>query len=144
MLFQRAYWQNVTTDVDVFPIIHDIKLAIRESQAQEGLVTIYVPDGCGAIVLAPDGLDKDREFKRWLRDWATEKKVKEEQPKRLYLSHLFGATQTVPLEKGEIKIGVHATFFMVDFTDIETRREFRVSIFSERPPPKQQGQRRAR
>lgn len=143
MLFEKSIWLNMTTDIEVLPIIHDVKLAIRESQVQEGLMTVYVPDGKGAIVLAPEGLEKDRALLRWLRDWSTEKpKVKEEQPTRFYLSHLFGASQTLPLAKGEIKIDLHATLYFVDFTEVQTRREFRIGIFSESPKKEPQVQRR--
>jgi thiamine phosphate synthase YjbQ (UPF0047 family) len=137
MLFQKSYWQNVTNEIDVIRIIHDVKLAIRESKVQEGMLTVYVPDGMSAVILAPDGLDKEREFMRWLKDWSEPKpKVREEQPNRLYLSYLFGASCTIPIEKGEMIINVHSTIYLVDFTDSETRREFRISIFSETPPKK--------
>ncbi len=143
MLFEKAVWLNVKTDIDVLPIIHDVKLAIRESGVTEGLLTIYVPDGRGAIMIAPEGIEKDREFLRWLRDWSTEKpKAKEETPKRLYLSHLFGATQTVPLVNSEIRINLNSSIYMVDFTEVETRREFRVALFSEAPKEQPQIQRR--
>lgn len=141
MIFEKAIWLGVKTDIDVLPIIHDVKLAIRESGVTDGLLNIYVPDGRGTVMIAPDGIEKDREFLRWLREWSTEKpKAKEETPKRLYLSHLFGATQTVPLVNGEIRINLNSGIYMVDFTEVETRREFRVALFSEAPKDSDKGQ----
>ena len=143
MLFQKSYWLNVTAGIDVIPLIHDVKLAVRESGVKEGLLTVYVPDGRGAIVLAPEGLDKDREFLRWLKDWVEPKpKVKEEQPKQQYLGYLFGATQTLPLAKGGMTIDLRSGLFLLDCTDSDKRRECCIAIFSESPKKDPKGQSR--
>jgi len=136
MLFTKSYWLEVTSDIDLVPLKHDIRLALRESEAEEGLINVFVPDGLGAIVLAPEGLEKERVFLRWLTDWM---QYKGEPPTREFLSYLFGATVTIPLEKGAMAISHQSSIFMVDFTSEAKRREWRVAIFSETPPKKQRG-----
>jgi len=136
MLFTKSYWLEVTCDIDVVPLKHDIRLALRESEAEEGLINVFVPDGLGAIVLAPERLEKERVFLRWLTDWM---QYKGEPPTREFLAYLFGATVTIPLEKGAMAISHQSSIFMVDFTSEAKRREWRVAIFSETPPKKQRG-----
>ncbi len=139
MLFQKSYWVNVTEGVDVMPLIHDVKLAVRDSQVEEGLVTINVPDARGAIIIAPEGLEDDRAFGRWIKDWTVERKGQGEPAQLAYIGYLLGASLTLPLERKEMTIDQRSGLYMIDFTDKAARREYYVSIFSERPAPPQQG-----
>ena len=140
MLFQKSYWVNVTADVDVLPLIHDVKLAIRESGVEQGLLTVHVPDGCGAMVLAPEGLEEDRAFRRWIKDWTVERKGQGEPASLAYIASVLGPSLTVPLEGKEMTIDVRAGIYLVDLTDQETRRQYYVSIMSESPPQQQGAQ----
>jgi len=141
MLFQKSYWVNVTDDVDVLPLIHDVKLAIRESGVEQGLLTIHIPDGSGAVLLAPEGLEDDRAFRRWIKDWTVERKGQGEPPSLAYIASALGPTITLPLDRREMVIDVRAGIFMVDLTNKATRRQYYVSIFSETPQQPQAGAR---
>lgn len=138
MAFQKSYYVNGTVSVDVVNLIHDIRLGIRESGIQDGFLIVFVPDGRGAVIIAPEGLEKDRELLRWLKEWQQQKV---EPPKRQYLSHLFGATVTLPVIKGELSKDLNATIYLLDFTEEEKRREWRMAIFPE-PPKKKEGRAR--
>lgn len=116
---------NATAEIDILLIIHDVRLALRESQISEGLVTIFVPDGRGSILLAPEGFEKDRDFRRWLAAWM---QLKGEPPRQHYFSYLFGSSMTLPIEKGALLIDPNATLYLIDFTNEEKRRNFRVTI----------------
>ena len=134
MAFQKSYWLNVTEAIDVVNLKPDLRLAIRESQVQDGFLIVTVPDGLGALLVAPVGLEKDRELLRWLKEWQLQKV---EPPKRAYLSYLFGASLALPLTKGEMSIDLNASVYLLDFTEVEKRRGWQITIFPEPTKPKE-------
>lgn len=134
MAFQKSYWLNVTEAIDVVDLKPDLRLAVRESQVQDGFLIATVPDGLGALLVAPEGLEKDRQLLRWLKEW---QRQKVEPPKRAYLSHLFGASLTLPVMKGEISIDLNASVYLCDFTEVAKRRGWQITIFPEPTKPKE-------
>ncbi len=138
MLFQKSYWLNVTEDVDVLPVIHDVKLALRESRVTEGIMIVYVPDARGSIIVAREGFDKEREFKNWLKEWTEAKK---EAPQKSFFSYFLGTQVTLPIAKGGVILDPWHHYFLIDFDEKEGRRELRIAIFSETPKQEKKGRR---
>jgi thiamine phosphate synthase YjbQ (UPF0047 family) len=135
MQFNKSFWLDVSDAIDVLFIGHDVAHGIRDSQTTEGLLTVYVKDGRSALILAPEGLEKDRAFKRWLKEWT---EVKGEAPNVSYFSYLFGSSLTLPIIGGHLDIDSRSGLYLLDFTVKAGRRAYMMSVFSESPPQDKQ------
>lgn len=119
MIFLKNYFVNTTKEVDYIPVIHDVRYAIRDSQAVNGLVTVTVPASGAGLMISERGKEEENNLSRL-------------------------ATLSIPLRNKELLLDPKQMIFLVDFSDTGKRREFYVQIFGDNPPPQQppQGGRR--
>lgn len=120
MIFLKSYFVATTEAVDFVPIIHDIRYAIRDSLASEGLVTITLP-ASGALFLISD-LKKEQ-----LADFAEKFKSPEKSVPSL----------SFPFQKKELLLDPKQMIYLVDITTAAKRREFLVQILAEEPQKQQ-------
>jgi len=127
VLFIKSYFVGTTQDVDFIPVIHDVRYAVRDSPAIDGLVTITLP-AAGASLLVSD-LKADQ-----LPGFA--EKFKSPENRLVSLS--------LPFQKKELLLDPKQIIYLVDTTNSGKRREFLVHIFGEEPqkPQPQQGGRK--
>lgn len=131
MLVSKSCYLNITSDIDVLPIIHDVQLALREFKAADGLLLLYVPDAEGALLKAREGFEKDRRFKNWLKAWLEAKK---DAPEREFFGYLLASQMTLPVLQGKI-LGLDPWhhLFLLDFKTEAGRRELGIAYFTESP-----------
>lgn len=111
MIFLKKCFVSTTASVDVLSIIHDIRYAVRDAKATEGLVTIVVPNsGAGLVIMQP------------LPEAIEE--VKQMKPRML------ARTLTIPLANHELLMAPREEVMLVDFETKMMRREFTVQVFT--------------
>ncbi|MDP2600043.1 MAG: hypothetical protein Q8P84_04825 [Deltaproteobacteria bacterium] len=120
MIFIKSYFVKTTQAIDFIPIIHDVRYAIRDSQAVNGLVTIAIP-AAGASLFVSD-LKKDR-----LQESGEQFKS----PERATVS------LSLPFQKKELLLDPKQMIYLVDATGDGKRREFLVHILGEEPQKQQ-------
>lgn len=120
MLFIKSYFVGTTPAVDFIPIIHDVRFAIRDSQATDGLVTVAIP-AAGASLLVSE-LKTDQ-----LADFAEKFKS----PEKLTTS------LSLPFQKKELMLDPKQILYLVDTTNSGKRREFLVHVLGEEPQKQQ-------
>lgn len=138
MNFLKKYYVNTTADVDVVTITHDIKFAIRDSAAKNGLVSIIVPEsGAGLLLMEP--LDEViAEFKTTMSMFGGEGESTTTDKKKLPVAirprvqaALTGRTLQLPLVNGLLLVAPYEEVVLVDFDNKVMRREFIVHILIE-------------
>ncbi len=112
---------TTTQAIDFIPIIHDLRLTIRESPVQDGLATVTLPAGGATLFLSDLKIDQ-------LADFGEKFKSLEREIRSLSL----------PFQKKELVLEPKQMLYLVDATTIGKRREFVVQVLGEEPP-KQQG-----
>ena len=108
MIFLKNYFATTTTGVDFIPIIHDIRFAIRDSQAVDGLVTIAIPAEEATLLIA--------------------KEAPKEPPNHDQRS------LSLPVKNKELVLEPKQMIFLIDKGKSGKRREFVVQVFGETPP----------
>lgn len=110
MIFLKNYFISTTKQADLIPILHDVRLAIREAQVLEGLVTISLP-GDEASLLITKEISKGN---------AAEAK------------NLSGARSlSIPFTKGELVLEPKQMIYLLDKRSTQRRREFHVQVLGE-------------
>lgn len=123
MILFKNYFVSATQETDCFPIVHDVRFAIRDSQLREGLVTITLPEEGAYFLLRPEGTATD------LR-----KAIGQNDPTLVRC-----ATLSIPFQNRELALGPRQMIWLVDTGSRERRREFRVQVMGEEPKQAQAG-----
>ena len=137
MAFIKSYFVNTTNDVDILSIIHDVRYAVRDSKAVEGLVTVIVP-GAGASVMIFEPIEEVKEeLKIAFELFAGEggEALNKKKEKISVSAHVqattFGRQISIPLSKGKLVIDPYEDIFLIDFEKKSVRREFLIQVLSE-------------
>ncbi len=121
MIFLKSYFANTTQDIDIIPIIHDVRFAVRDSQAVHGLVTVTLPGNGASLVISQLSKEECLELKE---GWSNK--------------DIFRPiTLSIPLRNKELLLDPKQMIYLVDFSDTGKRREFYVQVFGDNPPPQQ-------
>lgn len=110
MLFFKNYFVGTTQEVDFLPILHDIRFAIRDSGAPEGLVTVTLPQNGASLWIHPEAGHED-----------LLKKVEE-------LKSHQQRSITLPFQRGELLLAPKEMIYLIDKMDSGKRREFHVTV----------------
>lgn len=146
MIFLRNYFLNTTDKVDVMSVIHEVMRTIRESRAQEGLVTIVVPAPGGAVTIIeplPDIMEKLKEAIRIFPGEGTETKNRRKEDIPIgprIAAAVLGKSISIPVKDGKLVLGPREEPVIIDLEDTARRREFCVQISADTPEAKQAGQ----
>lgn len=106
MIFLKKCFVSTSEKVDTLSIIHDIRYALRDSKAKEGLVTVVIPKAGAGLALA-------------------EMKETPTQGTR---------TLTLPFAEGQLLLAPREEVFLIDYETRPARREFTIHVMSETPP----------
>lgn len=142
MNFLKSYFVNTTVDVDFLPITSDLKYAIRDSQAKEGLATITIPGaGAGVTILEPIS-EVIEELKVVIETYAGEgeSRGKDKRKEEVYiaprvLASLIGRSVSVPIRDSKLVLDPYEEVYLIDFDKKIRRREFFVHIITSDAAP---------
>lgn len=147
MQFLKNYFVNATAEVDFLQITSDVRFAIRDSQAKNGQVSVFVP-GPGAALTVFEPLDEVKDgLKASLAALAEgEKKGKDKRKEEVdivprVLASLVGRSVAIPFKDTKLIMAPYEEIFLIDFEKQAARREFFVQVIGEdvqpqQPPPR--------
>lgn len=118
VIFLKNYFAATTQGTDCIPIIHDVRFAIRDSQAAEGLVTITIPAEEASLLIAramPKTFDGHAE-----------------------------RSLSIPFKNGELILDPKQMIYLIDKSPSGKRREFFVQVMGETAPEPEAREPRAR
>ena len=110
VILLRNYFVGTTKGVDFIPILHDVRLCLKEAQLKEGLVTISIPAEGASLTIA--------QAKN--TNGATHRSL------------------SLPFQGGELLLAPKQMIYLVDQGASGKRREFYVQVMGEKegPPPR--------
>src|SRR5687768_5067198 len=126
----KAYL-NTSRQIDILNATHDVKRALRESQAKDGLVTVFVPGSTASVAILENDPTIHEELKKLIASFVVDKT--ENRPERKSGSgrieaHLrasfFSTSVTIPVQEGRLLLGPWQEVLIFDFDDKPARREF--------------------
>jgi secondary thiamine-phosphate synthase enzyme len=146
MIFLKSYFVNTTPETDFLPIMADVKYAIRDSQAKNGLVSIHVPGPAAAVTVFEPLPELIEELKIAFETFASEStQGKDKRKEDVFIAPrvqatLIGRSLSLPVKDGRVLIEPYEEVFLIDFDKKTGRREYYINIVAEdqAPPPKQQ------
>ncbi|MBN1283126.1 MAG: YjbQ family protein [Proteobacteria bacterium] len=128
---------NTTSGIDVLSVIHETNRAIREANAQDGLVTIIVPEpGAALAILEPlsEILEQFRSSLAIFPGEGVEAKNRRREAVPVsprVVSAVLGRSVSIPLAAGKLVLGLREEPMLVDMDPRGRRREFFVQVMSE-------------
>jgi secondary thiamine-phosphate synthase enzyme len=140
MVFLKNYFVNTTSEIDFLQVTSDVRYAIRDSSAKNGLVTVFVP-GPGAAVSVFEPLDEVKDdLKASFAALAEgEKKGKDKYKQDVdaaprVLAALVGRSAAVPFKDAKLVMAPYDEIFLIDLEKKAGRREFVVQVIGEDAP----------
>jgi len=137
MFFFKKSYIETTDEVDIIPVIHEVKYAIRDSKGPDGLLTVIVPQPGAGLVLIPAIEEVLQELKTTLEVFATETGLAKDRLKRerevgpIIQSAILGRSLQIPFQDGELAVDPYDEIFLVDFVKKSERREILIQVISE-------------
>lgn len=133
----KAYF-NTTRKIDIHNLTHDVKRALRDSGAQDGLMTIFIPGGTAGVTI----LENDSQLKENLKDLIeefvpdgeNESQVKRRSGSGSNKAHLraqiLNTSLTIPIEQGNLLMSPWQEVIVYDFDDQSSRREVLIHVMA--------------
>lgn len=113
MILLKNYFVTTSQEVDVIPILPDIRLTIQEAQIPEGLVTITIPVEEANFWIAKEiPKEKLKETKNW--------------------DGLNNRSLSLPFKNGDLTLAPKQMIYLVDQSHSGKRREFYVQVLGEK------------
>ena len=124
MFLTRNFFVDTTKALDLIKVIHEVRRVVKEANTENGTVTVVIVNpGAGLAVLDP--LEKPEEIKKGLELQVASGLIRSLLPKSLVM----------PFEKGKMLIEPWQEIFLIDYDSSARRREFKVHVSAETPPP---------
>lgn len=145
MIFLKNYFVNTSKEIDVITITSDVRLAIREAGADEGLVTVAVPMSGAALIIAEPLTEVVSELKEAFKIFPGEGKEAMTRRKETVpigpsiKAALVGRSIVIPFNTSGLIMGPRDEILLVDFEASGRRREYVVQVMGE--GGEEQGQR---
>lgn len=139
-MYLKKFYVNSKAKPETHLITVEIKRALSESQAKNGLILVLVSGGTGGVTLLENDPKIREEFLAWIVAQAPETEGPRPQRRsgsgRLSChlrAALVGSSLALPVEQGCLGISPWQEVVLFDFEDREGRREFIVQVLSENP-----------
>lgn len=138
MIFLRNYYVNSTAKTDIHLITHDVKRAIRESEIQNGVLTVLVPGATAGLALLENDPKIHEEYRTWVeaqipaQGGARPSRRSGSGRNDAHLrAALTGLSLTMPVMQGQLAVGPWQEVVLFDFDDKVGRREITIQIVGE-------------
>jgi len=126
MILIRNFFVDTTKGLDLIKIVHEVRRVVKEANTENGTATIVVPNpGAGVAIL--DAAERPEDMKKALEPQVSSGLIRAILPKSL----------SIPYEKGRLLIEPWQEVYLIDYDASARRREFKVHVFGESPPPAQ-------
>lgn len=140
MNFLKNYFVNTTAQTDFLQITNDVKYAVRDSGAKNGLVTVVVPGASASVAVFEPIPEVVKELETAFELFSGEgsealNKWKEKVAVAPRVQAAFlGRSVSVPLKDGKLVLDANEEINLIDFDTKARRREFCVHIAAEDKP----------
>lgn len=145
MTFFKSVYFNTTENVDFIPLIHDVRYAVRDANAKDGLAVIFIPlSGAGVMILEPiveviEGIRSAFEiFAEGDETADDKKKVKIGIAPRIKAAFI-NRQIFIPIKQGQIVLPPYEEPYLIDLEKKRERREVVIQIFAEAESSAQAG-----
>lgn len=138
MMFLRNYYVNSTAKTDIHLITHDVKRAIRESEIQNGTLTLLIPGATAGVALLEEDPKIHEAYKEWVESQIPDSEGS--RPNRRsgtgkasahLRAALIGLSLTLPVQDGKLMTGSWQEIVLYDFEDKIGRREITIQILGD-------------
>lgn len=120
MAFIKTVYVNTTQETDFIPIIHDVRFAVRDGPAADGLVTVSLPGAEALLFVSPLPQERLLEMKEKFRGMEG-----------------LQTSVSIPFQKKEILLEPKQMIWLVDFSTSGRRREVHIQVLGDSPPAAQ-------
>lgn len=127
MILTKNFYIDATKGLDFLKIIHEVRRVVKEANTENGTATVVIPHPGAAVAVLETG---DPAFK--LEDL---KKALEPYIANQLIRCLLPKSVVIPFEKGKLQIEPFQEIFVIDYENSGKRREFRVQVTADNPPP---------
>ena len=140
MIFLKNYFINTTAEIDFLPLTADIRYAVRDSTAKNGLVTVIVPGpAVSVVVMEPiaeviEGLKAAFELFAAENIEGTDKRRQKIGVSPRIQAAMVGRSVSIPLKDLKLALDPYEEVYLIDFDNNPRRREFIVQIIYEEAP----------
>ncbi len=124
MILLKNFFVDTTKGLDILKIIHEVRRVVKEANTENGTATIVISNpGAGLAVF--DSAERLDEVKKALEPHIATGLIRTLLPKSL----------AMPFEKMKMLIEPWQEIFLIDYDNSGRRREFKVHVSAETPPP---------
>jgi len=148
MIFFKRFYLNTTAQIDFIKVTSEVKFAIRDSRAANGLATVLVPKGGAALTVIEEssGIIDELKLATGLfigegREGENMRKEKVKLSARVQ-SAVFGRSVAIPFADGKPLFDPYDEIYLIDFEERSLRREVVVQVMGENPAADVQQQQR--
>lgn len=137
MIFLKNYFARTTEEIDVIPITHDVRYAVRDAGLREGLVSVVVPDPGAALTIIESLDEVVAELAAALKMLpGGDKEILTKRKETVCVgarirAALLGKSLSLPLKEGELVMGSREDIVVIDFERSARRRAFAVQVMGE-------------
>ncbi len=136
-VFRKAY-VNVTSQIDISVISHDIKRVVTEANLPAGMVQILIPSGTSAVAMLENDPKIYEDYKKWIENQipaTSEKRPDRRSGSGRNYAHLraqlVGHSLQLPVFEGKLQISPWQEILFFDFDDKPGRREYFILVAGE-------------
>lgn len=137
-MFLRNYYITASAKVEYRVITREVQQAVRESQIQNGVLTVLIPGATAGVVLLENDPKIHEEYLKWIE--AQIPASEGPRPNRRSGSGrnsahlraaLVGVQLTLPLQDGKLMSSSWQDVVLFDFDDTAGRREITIQILGD-------------
>lgn len=126
MILKTCY-VDTTPGIDVIPIGHEVRFALRDAKAEEGSVLVVIPYGGAGLVL----LEKEKDDPKLQKNDPLRKALEAYLP---VASCFLPKTMSLPFEKGKLITDPWQDVHLIDYLKAGKRREYKVQVQAVQAP----------
>lgn len=134
---------NTSKEIDILNATHDVKRALRESNIQNGLITVYVPGTTAGVVILENDPAVHEDLKKLVTSFVPDSggtRPKRKSGSGRAESHLRAAflssSVSIPVKDGRLLMGAWQEVIVIDFDDKVGRCEVTIHVMGEEPEKK--------
>jgi thiamine phosphate synthase YjbQ (UPF0047 family) len=127
MILIKNFYIDATKGLDFLKIIHEVRRVVKEANTENGTATVVIPNPGAAVAVLETGdpAFRTEDLKKALEPYIANQLIRCLLPKSV----------SVPFEKGKLLIEPFQEIFVIDYDTSGKRREFKVQIAADNPPP---------
>jgi thiamine phosphate synthase YjbQ (UPF0047 family) len=127
MILTKNFYIDATKGLDLLRVIHEVRRVVKEANTENGVVTVVIPSPGAAVAVLETGdpACKPEDLRKALEPYLANQLIRCLLPKSV----------VIPFEKGKLQIEPFQEIFVIDYDNSGRRREFKVTVTADNPPP---------